>query len=158
MPTQEITVQFVNPVKPGKKWGSIKTSEGQMFGCPPAMLKMFSPGEVCTVEIEEWSSGGGGIKKKIGTSKAPPLSPPKPVACNVVSLKQPDCQPPRQRTNPIDTENMFVTALLKSYIEAGKIELGTSDLVTAIKTIKDAYRFTSTEKQHSDELGDEVSY
>ena len=141
MPTQEITVQFVNPVKPGKKWGSIKTSEGQMFGCPPAMLKMFSPGEVCTVEIEEWSSGGGGIKKKIGTSKAPPLSPP-----------------PRQRTNPIDTENMFVTALLKSYIEAGKIELGTSDLVTAIKTIKDAYRFTSTEKQHSDELGDEVSY
>jgi hypothetical protein len=143
--TVEITVQFVNPVKPGKKWGSIKTSEGQMFGCPPNMLKMFSPGEVCTIEYEVWDSGGMGIKKKIGTTKAPPLSPPPP-------------PPPRQRTNPIDTENMFVTALLKSFIEAGKIELSTTDIVAAIQDIKKAYRFTSTEKQVSDDLNDSVDY
>ena len=139
--TAEITVQYVNYPKEGKKYGSIKSSEGDYFSAMPPMLRMFTTGEVCTIEFKTTPEGYKNLVKKIGTTKAPPLSPP-----------------PRQRTNPIDTENMFVTALLKSFIEAGKIELSTTDIVAAIQDIKKAYRFTSTEKQISDDLNDSVDY
>lgn len=140
MPTKEITVQFRNDVKPGKKWGSIKTSENEIFGCPPNLLYQFNVGEVCTIQYTIGKGGFQGIDAKVA-GKGPPLSPP-----------------PRQRTNPIDTENMFITALLKSFIEAGKIELSTTDIVAAIQDIQKAYRFTSTEKQTDDALDDQVPY
>jgi hypothetical protein len=141
--TAEITVQFVNEVKPGKKWGSVKSSEGNLYGCPPALLRQFSVGEVCKIEYAIAASGFKGINKKIGTSKGPPLSPP-----------------PRQRTNPVDNEHIFITACLKEFIAAGKVELITTEIVTAVATIRDAYRFTlgGLEKQRSDNLNDEVPY
>ena len=140
----EITVQYVNEVKPGKKFGSIKTSEGQIYACNPSLLRQFSNGEVCKIEFETWSSGGFNITKKIGTGGTP-----KPLAA-----------PPRQRTNPVDNEHIFITACLKEFIAAGKVELETTAIVQSVKVIRDAFRFTlgGLETQRDDDMNDSVPY
>lgn len=148
MPTAEITVQYRNEKQPGRKMGSIKSSEGDYYGCPDALLFQFQRGEVCTVEYSETPKRDGNgswktITKKIGVAKAPPLA-----------------APPRQRTNPVDNEHIFITALLKEFIGVGKIELATTEIVTAVNAIRDAYRHTlgGLEKQRSDSMDDEVPY
>ena len=144
----EITIQYVNAPKPGKKFGSIKSSEGDYYGAPPAMLKMFSVGEVCKIEFTtsedgQWKS----ITKKIGG--APKQAGPIPV---------PQI---RARSNPVDNEHIFITACLKEFIAAGKVELETTAIVTAVNTIRDAFRFTlgGLERQRNEkDMQDEVPY
>ena len=145
MPSEviEITVQYVNYPVPPKQRGSIKSSEKMTFWAPEPMLRQFTQGEVCKIEYTTNEQGFHQLGKKIGDVRPAPLS-----------------APPRQRTNPIDTEQMFITALCKSFVEAGKCELDTSDITTMINSIRDAYRFTlgGLEKQRSDKLDDEIPY
>ncbi len=102
MPEIEITCQYVNAPKPGKRLGSVKSSEGEYYYVDPIMLKRFSVGEVCTIEYEAKPRDGGGewktIKRKISTSAAPPV---------------PQI---RARTAPADSKQIFVTALLKGMV------------------------------------------
>ena len=102
MPEIEITAQYVNPAKPGKRMGSVKSSEGDYYGCDPIMLKRFTPGEVCTIEYSTRPKDGGGewrtIVRKISTSAAAP-------APNF-----------RSQTSPKDSQQIFVTALLKEMV------------------------------------------
>ena len=104
MPELEITVQYCNPPKPGKRMGSIKSSEGEYYGCDPVMLKRFTAGEVCTIEYSTSPKDGGGewrrIVRKISTSASPP-------APNF-----------RSQTSPKDSQQIFVTALLKEMVSA----------------------------------------
>lgn len=102
MPEIEITAQYVNPAKPGKRMGSVKSSEGDYYGCDPIMLKRFTPGEVCTIEYSTRPKDGGGewrtIVRKISTSAAAP-SPQF-----------------RNATAPKDSIQIFVTAILKGMV------------------------------------------
>jgi len=141
-PVAEITVQYINPPKPGKKMGSIKSSEGDYYGCFPAQLHQFFVGEVCKLEYKQSESGYKSVVKKIGTT---PLNP----------------VPMRARTAPADSEQIAVLAMVKSFIEAGKVELERSDLIACLETCKAAYRsvFRSPEIQTTqDELKDEIPY
>ena len=142
MPVAEITVQYVNFAKPGKKFGSVKSSEGNYYWGPDKLLHAFQQGEVCKIEYSE-NNGFNSIGKKLGSTKAPPLTPP-----------------PRQRTNPVDAENMFIIALLKEFVAAGKVDLSTTEIAQAVKMIREAYRVTlgGLEKQRSDEMDDAVEY
>ena len=91
MPEAEVTIQFVNQPKPGKKFGSIKASSGRYYGCPPAILALFTKGEVCKIEYEqqgEWFN----LKRKI--SGAPPAAPNTPQV--------------QTRKNPVDSEQIFI--------------------------------------------------
>ena len=138
-PTAEITVQYVNAPKQGKKFGSIKSSEGDYYGAPPSLLRFFKAGEVCTIEYKDdgrWKT----LVKKIGTTAAPPLAPP-----------------PRQRTDPADTENMFINGWGQKFIEAGKIDLTVTDIAQAVQIIREGYRRGSIKPPNSD-FGDQVGY
>ena len=75
MPVAEITVQYVNFAKPGKKFGSVKSSEGNYYWGPDNLLHAFQQGEVCKIEYSE-NNGFNSIGKKLGSTKAPPLTPP----------------------------------------------------------------------------------
>jgi hypothetical protein len=70
--TTDITVQYINDPKPGKKWGSIKSVEGDYYFAPPVMLKQYRLGEVCKIEFE--LGGGDGtlrsLRKKISSITA----------------------------------------------------------------------------------------
>ena len=147
MPVAEITCQFVNPPKPGKRNGSIKSAEGDYYWGSQATIAEFRQGEVVKIEYTTKPKDGGGewrtIVKKIGG--APPVSP------NIPQV--------RARSNPSDSEQIFTTALLKEFIAAGKIELSTAEIIAAVNALRSAYRntFGGTEKQKNDtDMQDEV--
>ena len=50
MQTATIQVAYVNPPKPGKKQGSVKDAEGNIYGVWPDKLHLFEPGNVYTIE------------------------------------------------------------------------------------------------------------
>lgn len=53
MPTAQITVLYVNPPKPGKRKGTIKTDTLGLVGCWPNQLLWFQRGQVYTIEYED---------------------------------------------------------------------------------------------------------
>lgn len=146
MPTAEITCQYVNFPKAGKRRGSIKSSEGDYYWGSDTTLRQFAVGEVCTVEYDTQPKDGGGewrtIKRKVSTTS--PGSTPTQV---------------RNRTNPADSKQIFVTALLKEGIASGKIEPSKVGVVSAGNALKAAYEelFGTPAKQTTEaELNDEI--
>lgn len=52
MPTEQVTIAYVNPPKPGAKKGSIKTQDGRYFSVWPDKLGGFSKGMSCTIDYD----------------------------------------------------------------------------------------------------------
>jgi hypothetical protein len=142
--TAEITVQFVNDPKPGKKWGSVKDTNGNYYGGPPGMLRQFQVGETCKIEFE--LGGNDGTLKALKHKVAIPQALARPVAV-----------PPRARTNPVDSEQIFVTALMKGFLNQGDTA---TDIIGKINILRDAYRntFGGSEKQRDDQMNDEIPF
>lgn len=46
-------IQFVNSPKPGKQFGSVKTSDGNYISVHPSMLHQFQQGQTYDLEVEE---------------------------------------------------------------------------------------------------------
>ena len=82
MPQTSVTIKYVNPAKPGKKMGSIKTEDGTYYAVWPDKLAKLSAGS--TVEIEYEQEGdikflrnilspiGNGAYSQTGGSKGTP--------------------------------------------------------------------------------------
>jgi hypothetical protein len=120
MHTETIQVQYVNPPKPGGKKGTIKTTDGKLFGVWANKLSEFKVNETYAVEYaeEEWR---GQTYRTITK-----------VANRTVS---PSPQPSRnshRETSPTDAERMFVSSLLKAEIGSGKLSLNTKELAKNI--------------------------
>ncbi len=60
MPVAEVTVQYVNQPKPGKKKGSIKTVELGYVNVWPDKLDLFFKGQRTVIEFSESQSASGG--------------------------------------------------------------------------------------------------
>ena len=122
----EITVQFVNPPKPGKKWGSIKDTKGAYYGGPPAILAKFQPGETC--EIEYTLGGTDGTLKAIKQKVEIPQVLQRPVA-----------PMPRAPTNPKDSVRMGTMGMVNALIASGQVPMQRDAIKSAIKLCRDAY-------------------
>lgn len=74
MPTATIEVQFVNPPKPGKKQGSVKTVSGEYYGVDPTQLGQFQPGSTYTIEYETRVFNGKEYRnfRRMDASSPPP--------------------------------------------------------------------------------------
>ena len=149
MPTVEIVVAYINQPKLGKRNGTIKSAapDDKYYGASPNILPQFKVGETCTIEYDTSPKTGGGewlnLKRKISTSSAP-LVPPL-----------------RNRTNPEDSKQMFVTALLKEGVASGKINISTVEIVAVGNALKESYDqlFGSAAKQITQTvMDDEVPY
>lgn len=57
MQTAEITVAYVNPPKPGKKSGSVKSTDGVSYWGPPAALAQYDVGETYMIQYETNEAG-----------------------------------------------------------------------------------------------------
>lgn len=143
----EITCQYVNAPKPGKKLGSIKTSEGEFYGVEPSLLGIFSKGEVCIVEYTESPKTGGGVWKNIKRK----------VSSTPTALQREPVQYPRARSNPADSEQIFTTALLK---EVYNKDMTALELVEEINKLRKVWKntFGASEFHRDDELRDEIPY
>lgn len=58
MATAEITIQFLNPQKLGKKNASVKADDGQLYLVPPEMFHLFSQGSRYKIEYKTSTFNG----------------------------------------------------------------------------------------------------
>jgi hypothetical protein len=136
----EITVQYVNFPREGKKRGSIKTSEGQSYWCLPALLREFQVGEVCKIEFTTNDQGFHQLNKKIWNGQDKTL-PPKQIA--------------RPRMDPADARGAFITVILEAFVRAGKVPLNKDAIATAREEIGYGYD-QSHNPQRRDDMNDEI--
>ena len=102
MPTAEITVQYRNDVKPGGKFGSIKSAEGDYYYASQPTINQFSKGEVCQIEYTESTGNDGKVWKRIQKKIAGAPQPQKVIP------------QVRAQQNPKDSKQIFVSMMLKS--------------------------------------------
>lgn len=111
MMSMNVKVAYVNPVKPGKKNGSIKTEDNQIFGVPPHFLGQFRVGGSYQIEYDTHTWQGQDYKT-VG---------------KVVQLAAPESNTVRGNPRPIDdrtAERIFVCGLLNAAAGNGQLQIG----------------------------------
>jgi hypothetical protein len=68
MPVADITVKYVNPPRPGKKMGSIKTTGDEYYNVWPDKLGLFNAGQNYNIEYDVNDQGFKSFKKLVGDS------------------------------------------------------------------------------------------
>ena len=125
MPTATITVKWVNQPKPGKKKGSIKTADDQIFGVWADKLGNFQQNGIYDIEYdtEDWN----GQTYKTIKSAALKGQASRPMGRGPMA--------PRE-TSMKDAERMFVCSLINAAIQAGKVEFTGASLETAVNGLR----------------------
>jgi hypothetical protein len=141
------TVKFVNPAKPGKKNGTIKAEDESFFLVPKEMLDSFRPGVTYDLEYETHDYQGQTFKTvRKFTEKAAAAAASGGGAT-------------RSATNPTDSEQIFVTALMKEMIAAGKIDIMPETLTNQVRQLRAVWKNGfGTTLVRSDMGGDENPY
>jgi hypothetical protein len=142
MQLETITVQYVNPPKPGKKMGSIKDTTGRYINVWPDKLAQFQPNGTYNVLIEEGSWQG----KQTYTLKSMADEAPAPKANGSAPIQEakplkPVPLAPRE-TSGKDAERMFVCSLMNAGIQAGQINLGEDDLTSTVTSLRFVWQQT----------------
>lgn len=81
MPQAQVTAQYVNPPKqPGGKFGSIKTSDGQYWPVPAAIVGQIPKGQPVVVdyEVQTWQGEPKNVIKAVHFGAAAPAYAPQP--------------------------------------------------------------------------------
>jgi hypothetical protein len=144
-----ITVKYVNPPKAGKKRGSVKTDDDQLYGVWPELMDLFQPGGVYDIVFEETVSNGE-TYRNIKKAKLAPARYPAKVgqAASGFASGLPDDQrsaPVRsaapkgdyyKETSPRDAERMFVCSILNAAIQAGQLYI---DDIPRMKATTEAF-------------------
>jgi hypothetical protein len=143
-----ITCKYVNAAKPEKKNGTIKTQDDMMFLVPKEMLGMFHPGVTYDIEYDQHDFNGTTFKTvRKFTEKA------------AAAAAAGGGGPTRSATNPTDSEQIFVTALMKEMIAAGKIDIMPETLTNQVRQLRAVWKNGfGTTLVRSDMGGDENPY
>jgi hypothetical protein len=144
----EVTVAFVNPPRGDAKTGSIKAKDGTSYRVKPELLDVFQVGGVYEIEYETREYPPGNVQNYLETARdangvavTPERRPiPAPASTQKAYAKM---------LNGGANPEISAVGILKSFIEAGKVELNVSAISKAFKTCKAGLL---------DEFGDEVPY
>lgn len=146
-PTADIEIKYVNPPKPGKKFGNVKDVEGGLWLVDPAKLNQFSPGMKCKVEYTSRTGQDGTEWRTVGKIIGNGAGPTMPA------------QNFRQRSNPAEAKQIAVLAIVKEWVP--QIPVGDeAALVSAIGAAMRAYDKTlgGTQSQRRDDMDDEINF
>lgn len=102
MPQTTVTLQYVNPPKPGKSWGSVKTPDGTRFAIPGAMISQVQQGGTYTFDYTEGANGFLGINTVFPAQEGAPVAPPQPAPA---PMAPPPYQPPPQAPMAIQPQH-----------------------------------------------------
>lgn len=126
--TETVQVQYVNPPKPGKKMGSIKTADGRYMGVWPDKLTRFQQGGTYTIKTETQGdftkvvdvvTDGGGQEQQAPQQQRPAGRP----------------------TDDATAERIYVCGIVNAAVSNG-VEPTTASLVEITKAAREAYRQT----------------
>jgi hypothetical protein len=125
MPTITMTIKLIEPPSAGKARGSIVGNCGTRLGIFAETARQFEPGRTYDIEYTETPYQGRTLKN---------------VKSAVEVFNQPAAAEPAAASNGGSYKNkdqeIFVCAMLKSFIEAGKIELDPKELAAAASMFK----------------------
>lgn len=128
MPSLTMTIAEIKIGKPGH----IKGTDGAQIGLWPEKADLFQIGKTYEVEYTETEKNGRTYKNVKGAKDtgAPQTSPSLPLSSNGGSTNT------YRRTDPADSERMFVCSILGSFIEAGQVTLDKEQLWNATKMLR----------------------
>jgi len=139
MATTVAQIKYVNPARDGYK-PSIKTEDGQSFGCKDHQLAIFERGQTYRIEYSERTFNGKVFKSVESAA---------PVEMGGGGSSQTGAASPgakgngyKTSTSPEDSERMFVCSLMNAFIQAGKIEPEQGRVITAVNVLRGAYART----------------
>jgi hypothetical protein len=147
MLTATVEIQYVNPPKPGKKMGSIKTKDGTYYNVWPDKLHLFQPGQTQMIEYQERSNGSGG-KFLTAVGVVNPAQVQMPASDNFQASGSP-AKPwpgPQQSRKSVQEahkdEMIFVMNQAAAAIRAGQIVVGSPEYIPFINKLRSAYSAT----------------
>lgn len=166
MPTETIDIAYVNQPGPGKKLGSLKDTKGEIWGIPPALLGLVSPGSTYEIfyEDREWQGRTYHTVKNIK-----PVNKLASVANTVVEKagaaaggKDPFEKRP---THPVDARRMFICGAFNAHLNNSNITSEEREM-TALGEFLDkldllwrSKAYLGREKtQLADEMDDDIPY
>ena len=158
-----VTVAYVNPPKPPRKSGSIKTVEGEYFSVWPNMLNQFQQGETYEVEFTETDKNGAIFRD---VKKAWPKQPSRAIqgefdaigyapARNGATLTPSADHEPRVQhgshvgtrkeywqpkpTDPGTSRRIFICGLVNAWAHNGRIDMSVEAVSEAVRIAGEAY-------------------
>jgi len=123
VPRVIIQIAETHPPKAGKKLGTVKTATGESFGIWPDKLSGVQVGGRYQIEFDESEFNGRTYRK-------------------ITKVQAADATPAASTARSADGEQQFVSALLNGAIAAGKLQIQTDALVSAIRTARAAWAQT----------------
>jgi len=128
------TIEVVSTAPPGenKKKATIRTADGSTLYCWPDKLGLFRPGQTYSVEVEE-SQFKGKMYRTVTRVK------PAPNAMAPIEQERSSRSAPSIDA-PTNQEFEFVTRLLCSMVQYGRIGRSEDDLVKEAEWVRRAYR------------------
>lgn len=121
-----INIKYVNPAKEGKKYGSIKSVEGETYWVPGGMVSSFQPGTTVDVptKVEKWGANVVNVvaghadataKSQTSWSKPDPVRPQAPAPAAPVGVP-----------TPINSKDalIFVTGVVGRAMGSGQFKSG----------------------------------
>ena len=133
MTVATVTIEFVNPPKPGKKMGSIKTKELGLIWAWPNQLEIFNQGHHYSIEYSEDKD----FKKFVK------LAPP--TASNAAT-HFPEHEMPAVKAPPrVDTtlqEHIFVCGIVNNWVSRENSEITEAKLIALTNTARNVYALT----------------
>jgi hypothetical protein len=138
-----ITVQFINPLKEGKKNHTVKDTNDGIWLLDPKKRDLLREGETYKIEYDEWSHNGMRFRR---IENAYPMSPPRHPVPEGATAASP--QPSKKMdqyyrpTSPKDGERMFVCKILGDFIATGRINDDVDTLTRAVNDLRTVWRAT----------------
>jgi hypothetical protein len=148
--TTKAIISYVNPPKEGKVNGSIKDAAGNMYFVKPELLDVFQPGHTYEIDYttSEYPKGSGRFNKWLDSARSANgegLTPARRPTPPAQSTQKAYAKMQSGGANP----EISAVGILKSFIEAGKVELNASAISKAFKTCKAGLL---------DEMNDEIEF
>lgn len=125
----QITIKWVNPAKPDKKFGSIVDVDGTKYMCPAALVSQFKPGTTVDVPTQSAKWGADVVEVIQGHAQATATSTSawsKPQAPAVSPPASPPAAFSTPATGAMDRKDalIFVTGTVGRAMGSGKFAAG----------------------------------
>lgn len=147
MAQARITIKYVNEVKPGKKNGSIKGIDDEIYGVPPGMLGNFQPRGTYTIDYSERKFNGQTYKTVTASQM---VSPPSQGASGGGKYGN---------QSDATAERIFVCGALNAAISGGHVELSDVYLSNIVNILRSVWAETLGAPKKADDMdGDMVPF
>ncbi len=145
--TAQVDISFINPAKPGKKMGSIKTRDNVLFWVYSDKLAQFSTGP-CTIEYNDDPGKDGkpflkalGVVGGNGAGAATPVAPT-PAPPPGSSWHKPVAAPHQNGNGHNKDEMIFVMNQMAAAINAGQVVVGSPEYIPFLNKVRSAFSAT----------------